>query len=260
MPASFDEVARELTLRGGARGRAAGGDAARGAAGRVLRLDRPTPRRPAARARSATAAGGWCSSCDVGGGTTDFSLIRAQGRGRAPVVARALAVGRSPAARRRQHGPRAGAPRSRRGSAAASSTRPASTRWCRPAAGEGAAPGRRARRSAAPVAVVGARAPARRRARSPPSSRGPRSWRCCSTVLPAVRRPTGPQRARRPRACASWGCRTRPTRRSPGTSPPSCAAHAERGGAANRALPGPTRCCSTAASSRPRRCGSGSRR
>ena len=66
---------------------------------------------------------------DVGGGTTDLSLIAARQRPRR-AGARARRGRRAPAARRRQHGHRAGARRSRRGSCpAASSTPCASTAW-----------------------------------------------------------------------------------------------------------------------------------
>ena len=71
VPASFDAEARELTVRAAER-RAAARDAARGAAGRVLRLARRARRLAgAAVSRSATSI----LVCDVGGGTTDFTLI-----------------------------------------------------------------------------------------------------------------------------------------------------------------------------------------
>ena len=79
VPASFDEEARELTVEAA---RSAGLDAAhaaRGAAGRALRLDRRAPRAQLARRFG---DGALLLVCDVGGGTTDFSLIRARRRRR----------------------------------------------------------------------------------------------------------------------------------------------------------------------------------
>ena len=73
VPASFDEVARELTVAAAERRRAAARRAARGAAGRVLRLDR---RACAAAGSSSSPALRLVLVIDVGGGTTDFSLIR----------------------------------------------------------------------------------------------------------------------------------------------------------------------------------------
>ena len=87
-----------LVRRGGARAhrrrrgarRAAARRAARGAAGRVLRLDRRARGDVAGSARRACS---WRWSIDVGGGTTDFSLIRVAARRRARRRSNALAVG-----------------------------------------------------------------------------------------------------------------------------------------------------------------------
>ena len=103
VPASFDAVARELTV-----------DAAREAGHReVTLLEEPqaalyawlaAQRRGVAQASSQPATSCW--SCDVGGGTTDFSLI-ARRRRRRHARARARRGRRSHPARRRQHGSRA---------------------------------------------------------------------------------------------------------------------------------------------------------
>ena len=103
VPASFDAAARELTCEAAARRRARARDAARGAAGGVLRVARRAW--ATAGARSSTSAT-WCWSCDVGGGTTDFTLIAVRRERRRP-RARARRRRRSHPARRRQHGPRA---------------------------------------------------------------------------------------------------------------------------------------------------------
>ena len=88
VPASFDDVARALTL-----------EAARDAGLPTLRLlEEPQAAfydwlfrhrhalRPSWRTR------GWCWSCDVGGGTTDLSLMRVEMRGGEPRLDR-VAVG-----------------------------------------------------------------------------------------------------------------------------------------------------------------------
>ena len=84
-----------------------GRHAARGAAGRALRVDRRRGRRVAQGGRAPATS---ILVVDVGGGTTDFSAIAARREGR---LARARARrGRRPhPARRRQHGSRARAPR-----------------------------------------------------------------------------------------------------------------------------------------------------
>ena len=79
VPASFDEVARELTRARPRRGRARAGHAARGAAGRVLRLAR---RSRAPTGASSSRAGDAVLVFDVGGGTTDFTLIAVAARRR----------------------------------------------------------------------------------------------------------------------------------------------------------------------------------
>ena len=71
VPASFDAVARELTVRAARDGRARARHAARGAAGRVLRL----ARRAGDGWRRRVSVGDLVLVCDVGGGTTDFTLI-----------------------------------------------------------------------------------------------------------------------------------------------------------------------------------------
>ena len=76
MPASFDEAARELTLQAATQRGLSAGRAARGAAGRVLRVDR----RQRAR-RSGSAPGERVLVFDVGGGTTDFTLIEVDADG-----------------------------------------------------------------------------------------------------------------------------------------------------------------------------------
>ena len=73
VPASFDAAARELTVRAAQpRPGCRNVTPARGAAGRVLRLDRRARRR---RGGSSVEVGDVVLVCDVGGGTTDFSLI-----------------------------------------------------------------------------------------------------------------------------------------------------------------------------------------
>ena len=105
VPASFDEVARELTVRAAAQAGLAL-EAPRGAAGGLLRLD--GARRRAGR----RAAAGLHRRRGPGAGRRrrrwhDGPVPRARGRagpGRAP------RRGAAPAARRRQHGPRPGPP------------------------------------------------------------------------------------------------------------------------------------------------------
>ena len=79
LPASFDEVARELTVKAAARAGLAAGRADRGAAGGVLRLDLRPRRRLAERVEP----GQKILVCDVGGGTSDFTLIRVRAGRRA---------------------------------------------------------------------------------------------------------------------------------------------------------------------------------
>ena len=80
VPASFDEVARELTLEAARRAGLARA-APRGAAGRVLRFHAPRRRRAASQRRcSASARFAAILVCDVGGGTTDLSLMRVGAR------------------------------------------------------------------------------------------------------------------------------------------------------------------------------------
>ena len=175
MPASFDAAARELTVARPS-GRPRERHAPRGAAGRVLRL----ARRGRRRWRRQVTVGDVVLVCDVGGGTTDFSLIavsRAAGR----PGARARRGRRSHPARRRQHGSGARAPHAgdlcRKG---ASSSRGSCEAWC-----THAAPPRRrcsptvARR--APISVLGRGSQGRRRRRSRRSSRARTPSRCSST-------------------------------------------------------------------------------
>ena len=75
VPASFDAVARELTVRAARRGGPRARHAARGAAGRVLRVARGAGRRW----RKQVRVGDLVLVCDVGGGTTDFTLIAVVG-------------------------------------------------------------------------------------------------------------------------------------------------------------------------------------
>ena len=74
VPASFDDVARNADRRGGTQGGAREPDAAGGAAGGVLLLAGDALRR---RRRRQLKPGDRCLVVDVGGGTTDFSLIQA---------------------------------------------------------------------------------------------------------------------------------------------------------------------------------------
>ena len=107
VPASFDEEARELTAARPRRRGSRAGHAARGAAGGVLRLARRA--RATSWRRPGRASATSILVCDVGGGTTDFSLIAVVGARRRP-RARARRRRRSHPARRRQHGPRARPP------------------------------------------------------------------------------------------------------------------------------------------------------
>ena len=78
VPASFDPAARELTAEAARRPGSTSG-AARGAAGRALQLARPAP---ATDWRKHVKVGDVILVVDVGGGTTDFSLIAVRERGR----------------------------------------------------------------------------------------------------------------------------------------------------------------------------------
>ena len=75
VPASFDEEARELTVEAAKQAGIDAADAARRATRRALRVDR---RASPATVATPSADGALILVCDVGGGTTDFSLIRAQ--------------------------------------------------------------------------------------------------------------------------------------------------------------------------------------
>ena len=112
VPASFDEEARELTRRAAADGGPRTADAARGAAGRVLRVARePAATRGASTCASATS----CSSATSAAAPRDFTPDRRVRGGRRPAT-RARRRRRPHPARRRQHGPRARTPCSSSGS------------------------------------------------------------------------------------------------------------------------------------------------
>ena len=72
VPASFDPVARELTMEAAAHGRTQTGHPARRAPGRLLCL----ARRQGRKWRKQVKVGDVILVCDVGGGTTDFTLDR----------------------------------------------------------------------------------------------------------------------------------------------------------------------------------------
>ena len=74
VPASFDDVARTLTVEAARKAGLENLDAAGGAAGRVLLLAGDALRR---RRRRQLKPGARCLVVDVGGGTSDFSLIEA---------------------------------------------------------------------------------------------------------------------------------------------------------------------------------------
>ena len=166
---------------------------------------------------------------DVGGGTTDLSLIAAR-QGRGELALERVAVG--------EHLLLGGdnmdlalARASRRGSCpAASSTRTASSPGEPVPGGEGGAAGASRSRRRAPH---GGRTRRRRRRRR--AQRRPRAGRGRGHVLdgffPLVAGDARPRRARA-RACASGACRSPPTRRSRATSPsssPGSATAAEQG-------------------------------
>ena len=112
--------ARELTVRRRARRRAAAAcTVLEEPQAALLRVDR---RAAATRWREAVQVGDVILVCDVGGGTTDFSLIAVREDGRR-VAARAHRGRRSHPARRRQHGSRARLPRARAPGAAGHSAR-----------------------------------------------------------------------------------------------------------------------------------------
>ena len=160
--------------------------------------------------------------CDVGGGTTDFSLIAVSEDERQP-RARARRRRRPHPARRRQHGPRA-RPRACAQQLAAEGHEArrlaAARRWRTPAARakEHAArrrePPRRRRSpsSAAARKVIGGTIADRAR-------RAPTSRRCSSTASSrAVGGRRAPAARRAASACARSACPTPPTRRSRATS------------------------------------------
>ena len=89
VPASFDAVARELTVEAAGQGRAQAGHAPRRAPGRLLRLARASR---ATQWRKQVKVGDIILVCDVGGGTTDFTLIAVSDEGGDLVLTR-LAVG-----------------------------------------------------------------------------------------------------------------------------------------------------------------------
>ena len=211
VPASFDDVARTLTV-----------EAARKAGLENLTLlEEPqaafycwlathTPQEAAQ-----LKPGDHCLVVDVGGGTTDFSLIQAveeQGRaGLPPPGGR-----RPPAARRRQHGPGPG--QVRRDEAAR--RRQARRRPVRHA-DAGLPAGKETLLGANAAGDTfrhghGPRPVGHRRHAARDADAGRRAPHHLRRLLPAVPRDAEPQRGAAP-ACTRWACRTSATRRSPGT-------------------------------------------
>ena len=100
VPASFDAVARELTIKAA---EAAGLE-------KITLLEEPQAafyawiHREKEKWRKEVRVGESILVCDVGGGTTDFSLIQVTEE-KGELALRRVAVGRSPPPRRRQHGP-----------------------------------------------------------------------------------------------------------------------------------------------------------
>ena len=237
--------ARADRARRGRRGPAAR-DAARGAAGRVLRVARATP---ATAGASELAVGDVVLVCDVGGGTTDFSLI-AVGESRRQPGARARRRRRPHPARRRQHGSGAGAHACARASRpkGTSSTTGSSRRWRTRAA----PPRRRCSptgdRDTAPVAVLGRGCEGDRRLgahRAPARRRRARARR---RLLPRDARSATSRAAPRASACASSACRSPPTPRSRATCRRFLGAGtgdaADRGAVQRRRHEGARRCAS----------------
>jgi molecular chaperone DnaK (HSP70) len=186
VPASFDEVARELTLAARP-GAPAGGDAARGAAGGLLRLDRRNaPRRGAALSRRADPG--------LRRGRRHHRL-HADRRRRRRRLLRAHRGRRSPAARRRQHRRRASARRVEARIGRQARRRAVARAGARLPAGQGGSCSarRRPRRVPITVAARGAGSSAGSCAREVTAPRS-RAW--SGRFLPAGRR----RRARRARA------------------------------------------------------------
>ena len=247
VPASFDPVARELTVRAAADAGLAAGDAARGAAGGVLRLDRRQRRGAGA---TQVQVGDVVLVCDVGGGTTDFTLIAVREEGGSLALERvavgdhillggdnmdlALAYRAARAARRSRA-------RARRLAAA----RPGRELPRR----QGAAARRRPPSRALPIAILGRGRKVVGGALRAEVARADVERGAGRRLLPALRARRPPAGASAAPACRSSACRTPPIRRHP--PPRAFPRAASADAAAARARP---RCCSTAASCAPRRC------
>ena len=237
VPASFDEVARELTLEAATR------------AGLVAEA-RSRSRRP----RSTT---GWRAPARAGsrallGGDGrrgararrrrrrrhDRPVARPRRRGAEPRSTR-VAVGPAPAARRRQHGPRARAPRASRGSSAtAASSTPArfAQLVARVPRREGARSSATRRPSDAPVTVLGARRAARRRRAHDAPRRATRSSASCSTASSRVVARDARARSARAARSSPSACPTSATSRSRATSRVPRAPRCPRGARPTRVL------------------------
>ncbi len=224
VPASFDPVARELTVRAADEAGPAAGHAARGAAGGALRLDRRrTASAGAQRRRSAT----WCWSATSAAARRDFSLIAAREEGGALALERvavgdhillggdnmdlALAYARARAARRSE------GTRSTPGSCAAWSRAAATPRSGCSATSRRAEP---AGRHPRPRPQGGRRRAARRR-----RARRRRARRWSTASSRAARSATARRRSAAP-ACRSSACRT-PTDAAR-HAPPGALPHAGR--------------------------------
>ena len=219
VPASFDAAARELTVRAAEQAGLASARPPRGAAGGVLRLARGHARAAGA---SRSRVGDVILVCDVGGGTTDLTLV-AVGEEEGSAGARAHGRRRPHPARRRQHGPDAGPHRPR----AARRQRDDARRLAapRPRARAAATPRRTLLAADAPAEGAGRRArpgaQGDRRRRAHATSRATRSRPRSSTASSPWSRATTSRAARAASACRRSACRTPAIRRSRATWPRS---------------------------------------
>ena len=237
VPASFDAVARELTLEGRRAGRLSERHAARGAAGRLLRLDRAASRLARARQRGRPDSGGRYRR--------RHHRLHADRRHRT-----ATANWRSSA--------------SRSASTSCSAATTSISRWPARSTQQLAAKGTKHRQPAAPGAVAATAASPRRscstrnrrRRKQPVTILGKGTGLVGGTIkakLHARRHRAGPARRLLPdgrqqrhaaaaaarRACRRSACPTRPMRRSPGTWRGSCGSRRRR--RARRGAPRPER-------------------
>ena len=194
LPASFDEIARELTVQA----------AARAGLPRVVLIEEPQAAfyawiyKHQDNWEQLVSPGQKILVCDIGGGTTDFTLIRVRRGERRQGAVPSRRRRRSPDPRRRQPGPGAGAASGRRSSAGeASSSRGSGTCCCAQPAGRRSNCWPTMGRSKLTVSVARQRLEADRRQRCRRKSRATKCGSCWSKASCRASRLTDKPAARR---------------------------------------------------------------